>query len=114
MASPKPNPTGVLSPVAIDELAGIWQWNAKPYGVAHADAYLRYLKRAIDRLATNHAQGRTVGIRPDLQYILVRRQTKGHGQVAVYQTAAEQVNVLHVFHTAQDWQSKRFFESPSI
>ena len=29
-----------------------------------------------------------------------------HGHIAVYRVDADAVSILHVFHTAQDWQAK--------
>jgi plasmid stabilization system protein ParE len=106
MASKKSPLTVIRSPTAIDELDEIWQWNAERHGVPHADGYLRYLKENIDALARDYAKGKAVGGRPDLRYILIRRRAKGHGHVAVYQFDDLGVQVLHIFHTAQDWQTK--------
>lgn len=50
--------------------------------------------------------GTQVSIRPDLWYILIRRRAKGHGHVVVYRFDDQQVSVLYVFHTAQDWQAR--------
>jgi len=104
MASTKSPLATIRSPTAIDELDGIWRWNAERYGVPHADEYLRYLKDGIDGLATGYTKGKTVGGRPDLRYVLLRRRAKGHGHVAVYSFDEKEVQVLHIFHTAQDWQ----------
>jgi len=57
-------------------------------------------------LASNYAKGKPVGTRPDLRYIIIRRRAKGHGHVAVYNFDEKEVRVLHIFHTAQDWQTK--------
>ena len=113
MAPSEPALTVVLSPTAIDELFGIWHWNAERYSPAHADSYLRYLKTRIDDLASLHAQGKLVTGRPDLRYLIIRRKTRGHGHVAVYRVDGKQVHVLHVFHTAQAWQADIAREKPS-
>jgi plasmid stabilization system protein ParE len=106
MASEKSPLAVIRSPAAIDDLDEIWRWNAERYGVPHADSYLRYIKGAIDGLASSYAKGKAVGGRADLRYILIRRRAKGHGHVAVYQIGREAVHVLHIFHTAQDWKNK--------
>ncbi len=101
MASQKPKRV-LIAATAIEELAEVWRWNAERYSPAHADAYLGFLKKCIDSLATRFALGRRLSERPDIQYVLLRRKSKGHGHVAVYRVVDHCVNVLHVFHTAQD------------
>ena len=113
MAAPKKlTRTVILSPAVVGELHDIWQWNAEHYSPAHADAYLRFLKRRIYGLNRHCRKGQTVSVRPDLHYILIRRKTKGHGHVAVYRFDDQEVHVLHVFHTAQDWPSRLSEERP--
>src|SRR5690349_15666904 len=96
----------VISPTVLDELHGVWLWNAEHYSPAHADAYLAFLKKHIYGLGRRFGQGKTVRSRPDLRYITIRRSVKGHGHVTVYHFDDKQIDVLHVFHTAQDWQNK--------
>src|SRR2546421_5125723 len=96
----------LVTPEAQSELIEIWNWNAIDRGIRHADAYLKFLEGQIDDLAENYDKGRTVGTRPELRYILMRRKSRGHGHVAVYTVVGSVVTVVHVFHTAQDWQTK--------
>jgi plasmid stabilization system protein ParE len=104
---PRERPVKVIvSPIARDELAEIWEWNAKERGVRHADSYLAFLGRSISALSRSYLKGKKVATRPDLQYIQIRRRNRGHGHVAVYTVDDQAVNILHVFHTAQDWQAK--------
>lgn len=111
MASNKPQLKVIRAPTAIGELHAVWRWNAEHYGVDHADRYLRFLKDAIERLATGYAEGKEVVTRPDLRYLLIRRRRKGHGHVAVYNFDDKDVHILHIFHTAQDWPTKLANES---
>jgi plasmid stabilization system protein ParE len=111
MASPERTLTVVLSPTAIDELHGVWLRNAEHYSPLHADTYVRYLKGRIYDLSWLYMQGKTVIGRPNLRYIIIRRKAKGHGHLAVYRVDDQEVNVLHVFHSAQDWQAKLAGES---
>jgi plasmid stabilization system protein ParE len=106
MASDKSPLTVIRSPAAIDELHEIWRWNAGRYGVGQADGYLRYLAEYIAKLATTYAKGKMVGSRPDLRYVVIRRRAKGHGHIVVYNFDDKEVHVLHIFHTAQDWQAR--------
>jgi len=106
MASEQSPLTVIRSSTAIDELDGIWRWNAARYGAPHADTYLQYLKESIAGLASGYARGKTVSTRPDLHYVVIRRRAGGHGHIAVYKFDERNVHVLHIFHSAQDWQTK--------
>jgi plasmid stabilization system protein ParE len=96
----------VITPEAQDELADIWAWDAKERGIVHADRYLDFLTKSIFALTGTYASGASVSTRPDYRFIVIRRRSKGHGHVAVYTVGETQVTVLHVFHTAQDWQAR--------
>lgn len=113
MAKSKPALNVILSSTAIRELHDVWLWNAAQYSAAHADRYVGYLKSRINDLARQSAKGNVVRTRPDLHYVLIRRKSKGHGHVVVYSFDDTEVNVLHVFHTAQDWESKLMEQRPN-
>lgn len=102
----EPDKKIIISPTAIDELDKIWQWNADRYGTSRANAYTLTLDRAIDELRQGYAAGARVSTMSNLKYVLVRRKGKGHGHVVVYRVDDDIINVLHVFHTAQDWQAR--------
>ena len=93
----------VIAREAQIELAEIWNWNADRWGVRHADAYLAFLDRELESLTSQHGLGRQVGNRSDLWYIQMRRKPKGNANIAVYTVSDQEVTVLHVFHSAQDW-----------
>jgi plasmid stabilization system protein ParE len=61
--------------------------------------------KSISALSRTYAKGRSVSTRPGYRFIVIRRRAKGHGHIAVYTIGGEQVTVLHVFHTAQNWQA---------
>jgi plasmid stabilization system protein ParE len=105
MASAKAELAVILSAAAVNELADIWAWHAEHCDPLHANAYLAYLKPGIDNLSARSAVGRQVADHPELRYTVFRRQANGHGHVAVYRVDGRIVHVLHVFHTAQDWQA---------
>jgi len=98
--------TVVYARSALKQLDEIWDWNRQRYGAGHADQYLEFLRRHIDALDSEHRRGKQVSSRPELSYILIRRKSRGHGHIAVYQVDVGQVNVLHVFHSAQNWQAR--------
>jgi plasmid stabilization system protein ParE len=95
----------VYAPAAVQDLDAIWAWNEKTYSRSHADKYLDFLQRQMDALGRNHLHGRAVESRPEIHYILIRRNRQGHGHVAVYRFEQNKIRILHVFHSAQDWQT---------
>jgi plasmid stabilization system protein ParE len=113
MASPEFALTVTVSPTATAELADIWQWNADRYGAGHADEYVGFLRNTIRQLPVLHKLGRPVTVQPNLRYLVIRRRAKGHGHIAVYRCDEKAIDVLHVFHTAQDWQAILSGETPS-
>jgi plasmid stabilization system protein ParE len=100
--SPRLNVT--RSPVAISSLDAIWDWNAKTYGVNHANQYIDFLRAETRKLATDYPLGKRMPSYPGLLYVLIRRRRKGYGHIIVYRVKDETVHVLNYFHTAQDWQ----------
>lgn len=105
MARSKPKLTVLVAPEAAAELSDIWCWNAERYSPEHADLYVDFLKQIILGLDRAYSNGKSVTTRPDLRYVLVRRKPKGYGHLVVYRAGEKTVDVLHVFHTAQDWQT---------
>ncbi len=103
----------VYAPLALQDLDVVWDWNEKTYGPDHAARYVDFLERHIDALGENHPRGRVVESRPELRYMRISRRKRGHGHIVVYRVDADAVNVLYVFHTAQDWQAKLAEEHPS-
>jgi plasmid stabilization system protein ParE len=112
-AEHRPALSVVYAPLAVQDLDAIWNWNEKTYGPAHAAGFLDFLARHIDHLGENHSRGRVVESRPDLRYILIRQRRRGHGHLAVYRVEKDAVSILHIFHTAQDWQTKLAEEHPN-
>lgn len=96
----------VYAPLALQDLDEVWDWNEKTYGRDHAARYVEFLERQIDALGENHSRGRIVESRPELRYIRIKQRIRGHGHIAVYLVDTDAVNILHIFHTAQDWQAK--------
>ena len=98
--------TVVYAIKALRQLDEIWDWNEQTYGPEHADKYIEFLERHIDALNSEFERGKHVGAMPELRYVLIRRKSRGHGHLAVYKIKEEMVHVLHVFHSAQDWENK--------
>lgn len=90
---------------ANDALREIWRWNAKYYNPGHADRYLQFLNTAIDSLADPTTLGKPVPGRANLRYLLIRRKSSGNGHLAVYEVLGNQITVLRIYHTSQDWQT---------
>ncbi len=95
------------APQAAEDLLSIWLSNRDHYGISHADAYIAFLRAGIAEIPPSVSADREVPGRPGLQYRLLRRRRRGHGHVVVYQPQPDGIRVLHVFHTAQDWQCLR-------
>lgn len=96
----------VIADQARADLLDIWAWNAAKRSRDHAERYLRFLRAESERLARSPSLGRPVDERPGLRYITVRKRKGGFGHVLVYGESEDTVDVLHVFHTAQDWRNK--------
>jgi len=94
-----------LSFEAQDELLNIWQYNARRDGTTRADRYDDFLRKGIDKLATNHKFAKVVEVMPELRYVTLKRRSKGDGHVIVFSVGSA-IDVLHVFHTKQDWPNK--------
>jgi plasmid stabilization system protein ParE len=108
----KPLPV-VYSNTALRELDSVWNWNERTYGRRHAAQYVDFLEQHIDALGEASETGRMLNQRTDLRYIQIRRKGRGHGHIAVYQINQDVIHILHIFHTAQDWQTKLADEEPN-
>lgn len=93
----------VYAEKALSELDQIFDWNTRTYGSAHAYSYIEFLTDRIHRLASKSDFGRPVPNRDDLRYQVIRRGKKGHGHIVIFRVDDNQVLVVHIFHTAQDW-----------
>jgi plasmid stabilization system protein ParE len=93
------------TPEALSDLDAIWDWNAGKYSNAHADRYIEFLQRQTDRLKSN-SHGLPVPMRPDFNYLTIRRRSKGYGHVVVYEMVENRIRILRYFHTSQDWQNQ--------
>jgi plasmid stabilization system protein ParE len=83
----------------------VWQFNAKRNGLTRADHYDDFLRKGIDELAIKYSDGKKVDGHPNLRFATLKVRSRGDGHVVVYMIA-ETVEVLHLFHTKQDWQSQ--------
>jgi addiction module RelE/StbE family toxin len=105
MARKPPRLTVDITPNARRDLHSIWDYNCDTYDVDHADRYMDFLADQTKKLRTEYLQGKSVPTRPDYRYRSIRKG-RGHGYVLVYQVVNDAVEVIHYFHTAQDWQGK--------
>ncbi len=102
-----------LAPPVERDLDEIWDWNKKTYGIHHARRYVDMLQLQIDAIGNTYIHGKIVESRPELRYIRLGKRKQGHGHIAVYRVEAGVVSVVHVFHTAQNWQAKLAEEYPA-
>ena len=92
----------VLTQKAKSDLLHIWLWNADRYGEHHADQYIAFL---VNRAAQVRESTSRPLERSGLRYAVIKRRSSGHGHIVVFRTDWKQLEVLHFFHTAQDWQN---------
>ena len=90
---------------AEEDLYEVWEWNAHRHGHVRANDYRSFLLAEIDKLADDHALGRSVGQR-GLRYVTIRRRPSAQGHVVVYAVGENRIVVARVFHTAQDWRTR--------
>jgi plasmid stabilization system protein ParE len=59
------------------------------------------------KLARNYGEGKVIEGNPALRYTMVKRRAKADGHLLVYfvNSAMRPVEVLHIFHSKQDWQN---------
>jgi plasmid stabilization system protein ParE len=102
----------VYSAKALKRLDEIWDWNAEHYGLDHADDYTSFLERRIDALEHEYERGIRVASRPEFRFVLIRRRSRRRGHLAVYRIKQNRIDILHIFHSAEDWQAKLAEEVP--
>jgi plasmid stabilization system protein ParE len=95
----------IISPTAEHELWRIYDYNLERRGQKPADSYDVFLANRIQKLATNYPLAKAVEDKPGLFYALAQRRSKSDGHVIVF-SIGNAIDVLHVFHTKQDWPSK--------
>jgi len=96
---------------AIFEIDKIWSWNEKTYDSIHASAYVRFLLREAERLCRKKDAGQPIEGFPHWRQLFVRQSNKGHGYVVVFRKAEQLIEILHFYHSAQDWQQRLLDET---
>jgi plasmid stabilization system protein ParE len=98
----------LIAPRAERHLNAIYSYNLESRELLEADRYIAFLYSKIDSLSTQWLQGRAVGARPNLLYIVAKIRASGDGHIIVYtiHLEAETLEIIGVFHTKQDWQGK--------
>jgi plasmid stabilization system protein ParE len=105
MSKPTPLPI-IYAAAARVELDEIWDWNEKTFGREHAVKYIEFLLDRVERLSEEYQAGKSVSTRPELLCTPIKLKSRGHFHVVVYQVHSGFVSILHVFHTAQNWEEK--------
>lgn len=57
------------------------------------------------QLARNPELGVAVEEFSGLRRRVIKKRSRGHGHIVFYRVTGTQLEVVHVYHTAQDWQS---------
>ena len=99
----KPRLIVALSAQADRDMAETWVWNAKTNGEPQADRYVASLYAEMQKLGREPDKGKRVPDRPGLLGLTMRRTNGGHGHIAFYRVANDEVRVVRVLHTARDW-----------
>jgi len=99
--------TVLLTPRAKSDLARIWTWNADRSNDRVADLYVEFLLSQIWQLAEIETQNQKVPGRETLSFVIAKKSKRrnAHGHVIVFRIVEKELQVLHFFHTAQDWQN---------
>jgi plasmid stabilization system protein ParE len=87
-------------------LAEIWRWNVERYGEVHATQYVDFLETQTRALQLDYLRGQPVPNRPSYRYVTIKKRSKGHGHIVVYEIRETEVFIFYYFHTAQDWQTQ--------
>lgn len=106
MAGKPPKLKIYISPQALNTLDEIWDWNSTRYNVEHAQKYVDFIKSKVNKLSTTYLTGKTINAGDELRYIIIKRNPRGHGHIAVYEVKNDAVYILNFYHTAQDWRGK--------
>jgi len=93
-----------LTHLADLDLNEIWIYNAKRYGVEHADKYQEFLTDEIEKLAAYPERGKVVTSHPYLRSILIQWRAGGHAHTAYYETSTDAIHIVRVLHTAMNAQ----------
>ncbi len=96
----------VFTAAARADWVAIWQYNATEFGERRADSYIGFLESEIERLAHSPSLGPIVPEFPGLRRRLAKRRSWGHGHIIFYRVKESRLEIIHIYHTAQDWQSK--------
>ena len=96
---------------AIFEIDKIWSWNEKTYDSIHDSSYVLFLLREAERQCRKKDAGQPVEGHPDWRHLFVRQSNKGHGYIVVFRKTAQLIEILHFYHSAQDWPQRLKDES---
>lgn len=85
-----------LSPLAEDDLEGIWLYSLQNWSLSQADSYYRGLVAEIEGLAAGTKKGRTVDVQPGY----LKRSCGAH--VIYFRDRGDWLEIVRVLHGAQD------------
>jgi plasmid stabilization system protein ParE len=91
---------------SIADLDKVWDWNAEQYDEAHASRYIEFLKKKVGKLVATNYPGKPVPTHESYRYEILKRRSRGHGHLAVFQIVGSILRILRFYHSSQDWQKK--------
>lgn len=86
----------ILSPGALDDLNGIYDYTAKTWGVAQAERYARLLQAAIERVADDPTLGQPIDERTGFFRYIAEKH------LILYAVEADAIRVVRVLHQRMD------------
>ena len=89
----------LLSPRAEGDVAEIWDYTAKRWGVRQAEAYLRQIKHHVTALADNRLHGRPC---PEIRSGYYKYPSGSH--VLFYRATDEGIQVIRILHERMDFR----------
>jgi len=106
MAGRKPRLNVRFSAEAQAELLAIWSWTAELYSERRADRYVEKLLEYVELISENPGAGSPVPEFPGVRRSLYRPRRARFGHIIFFRAVEKELQILHFFHTAQDWQSR--------
>ncbi len=87
------------------DLISIYFYNETSYGEAHAEAYIEFLIREMERIAAGEVMGKHVEDYPGVRtYIAkIRSSRSSHGHRILFREVEGGIEVIRVLHTAMNF-----------
>ncbi len=102
----------IYSDTAKRELHQIWCWTYSTFSERQADRYENQIRSFIRSISQSSRSGTVFDSKRAIYYRCMKQKSNRYGHVIVYQIREESFQVLHIFHSAQNWQDELLDELP--